>query len=158
MLLLVLCILAAKVNKRKILNTIISNIWQKKTHQFFRRNKHFPHTVKLYKSVLCDSQMNFKLLKNGNYFWCSPHYPSPQDFCCAIQQSILLVMCVVDKNIGQVAFSHVRYEPGKKWLQLMGTIVGKAVNMLTRSVRYSREANLKGVKHRSVTEMGKGEE
>ena len=141
MLLLVLCILAAKANKRKILNAIISNIWQKKTHQFFRRNKHFPHTVKLYKSILCGSQMNFKLLKNGDYFWWFPLYPSPQDFCCAKQQSILVVMCVVDKNIGQVAFSHVWYEPGKKWLQFMGTIVVKEVNMLTRSVKYSREAN-----------------
>lgn len=67
-------------------------------------------------------------------------------------------MCAVDKNIGQVAFSHVWYEPGKKWLQFMGTIVVKEVNMLTRSVRYSREANLIEVKHQSVTEMGKKEE
>ena len=40
----------------------------------------------------------------------------------------------------------------------MGTIVVKEVNMLTRSVRYSREANLIGVKHQSVTEIGKEEE
>lgn len=47
---LVLSMPAASVKKGTVINTIISNICQKKTYQFFRRNKTFLHTVKLNKS------------------------------------------------------------------------------------------------------------
>lgn len=62
-----------------------------------------------------------------------------------------------DKNVRQATFSHVWNKHGKKWLQFMDTVAVKEVNMLARSVSYSREANLIGEASINSRRRAKGE-
>lgn len=60
-----------------------------------------------------------------------------------------------DKDISQVAFSHVWNKHEKRQLQLMDPKVVKEVNMLNSYMRYFKEAKLIGEKHHNLQKQKK---